>query len=499
MQQRFVSIWFCYLKTDWFVRRHQNLKDIPFVLAEVSHGRKVITAINPLAQKEGIAVGMVVADARASVPQLQAVDDVPGLNEKLLHAIGQWCDRFTPVVAVDAPHGLLLNVTGCAHLWGGETPYLKEIQRRFKEYGYHTRMAIADTPGAAWAVARYGNKSMVQSGKQSDALMDLPPAALRLSVPILEKLHKLGFRNIKGFMHMQRSALRRRFGKELLLQLDKALGHELETLLPILPPAEYTERLPCLEPIRTQAGIEIAIQKLLDQLCTRLQKEGKGIRNATLKGYRVDGHMVSTAVSTVLPSVNTHHLFRLFELKIPELEPDLGIEMFTLEATALEDLQAQQETLFEITGNLADKELAELVDRISSKLPSARIHRYLPVEGYWPEQSIQATPKLTGEPTTAWRTDKQRPVELLNTPRRIEVTAPIPDYPPMLFTYMGALHKVTKADGPERIERAWWMDRGYHRDYYAIEDEQGRRYWIYRLGHYDNTQPPGWFLHGYFA
>lgn len=499
MQKRFVSIWFCYLKTDWFVRRHPTLKSIPFVLAEICHGRKVITAVNQLAQQEGVTVGMTVADARAGVPQLQTVDDVPGLTDKLLKAIGQWCDRFTPVVALDAPNGLLLDVTGCAHLWGGEISYLKEIQRRFKEYGYHTRIAIADTPGTAWAVARYGSTSVVESGEQSQALLHLPPAALRLSAPILEKLHKLGFRHIKGFMHLQRSALRRRFGKELLLRLDESLGHEPEVLKPILPPAEYIERLPCLEPIRTQAGIEIAIQKLLEQLCARLQKQGKGIRNAALRGYRIDGHTVSITISTVLPSVNTRHLFRLFELNIPALEPDLGIELFTLEATALEEMQAQQETMFEITGDLADKEVAELVDRISSKLPTARVHRYLPVEGYWPEQSVQSTTSLTDQPATAWRTDKQRPVELLNTPRHIEVTAPIPDYPPMLFKYLGVLHKVVKADGPERIQRAWWMDRGFHRDYYAVEDEQGRRYWIYRLGHYDNTQRPGWFLHGYFA
>jgi protein ImuB len=499
MEKRYASIWFRYLKTDWFASRHPALKELPFVLAEISNGRKVITAVSPLAAKEGISTGMAVADARAIVPALHAVDDVPGLQKRLLTAIGLWCDRFTPVVAVDEPDGLLLEVTGCAHLWGGEAPYLHEITRRLQDYGYHTHIGIAGTIGTAWAVARYSKQGQVPNNVEAAALSKLPPAALRVESAIQEKLLKLGLREIAGFMSMEQSALRRRFGKELLLRLHQALGVEPEVLIPLIPPAEYHERLPCLEPIRTAAGIEMAIQTLLERLCARLQKESKGIRQAVLRGCRVDGHTVSIGISTVRPSLNTQHLFKLFEQKVPQLEPDLGIELFTLEAGELEDMKAFQESLFEITGSLTDAAIAELVDRLTGKLPGARIRRYLPAEHHWPELAIRATTSLTEQPATAWPVHKQRPVELLDKPQRIEVTAPIPDYPPMLFLHKGIRHKIKKADGPERMRRAWWINPGQHRDYYAVEDEQGQRYWIFRSGHYDAKQPPEWFLHGYFA
>jgi len=498
MEARYVALYFRYPETDWWCRRHPELKEIPFVLAEAQHGRKVITAITPAAEKENITVGMTVAGAKACFPDLQSFDAIPGHVEKLFTAIGHWCDRFTPVVATDVPDGLLLNVTGCAHLWGGERQYLTEICSRLQEFGYHVRGAMADTPGAAWAAARYSSRQIIPRGKQAVALMDLPPTALRLSPPVIDRLYKLGFREIKGFMHIQRSMLRRRFGPELLLRMDQALGAVEEILVPLAAPAEYRERLPCLEPISTRGGIEAAIRQLLERLCERLQKAGKGIRNAVLKGCRIDGQKVQIQLTTVRPSVNVLHLFRLFELKIQQLEPGLGIELFTLEATQTEDTDAFQETMFEIKGDLADKEIAELVDRISGKLNGVQIRRYLPSAHYWPEQSLQATRSLTDMPVIQWP-EKQRPVELLHNPHLIEVTAPIPDYPPMLFKYRGELHRIKKADGPECIERAWWMDSGNHRDYYAVEDEKGRRYWVFRSGHYDNSQPPGWFLHGFFA
>lgn len=498
MEKRFLSIWFRFLETDYCVRRQPGLKAIPFVLAEPKQGRKVITAVNPLALKEGILPGATVADSKATLPALQSLDAVPGQAEKLLTAIGHFCYRYTPVVTVDLPDGLLLDITGCAHLAGGELPYLEKIVRQLHETGYYVQAAIADTTGAAWAMARYGGERIIAPGQQRAALQPLPPAALRLDPAVLQRLSKLGFRHIGGFMNKQRSVLRRRFGEGLILRLDQALGIQEEMLLPLVPPAEYRERLPCLEPICTRTGIELALQQLLEKLCGRLEKEGKGIRSVVFSGNRVDGQDVQIDISTVLPSVSIPHLFKLFELKIGQLEPGMGIELFTLEAVHSEDLNARQESLFELTGDLADKEIAELVDRIRSRLPGVQIRRYLPAEHFWPEQSLSATGSLTEAAATYWPA-KARPVELLARPEPIEVTAPIPDYPPMLFRYKGMVHTIKKADGPERIERAWWMDGGEHRDYYCVEDAEGRRYWVFRLGHYDKTEPPGWYLHGFFA
>ncbi len=329
--------------------------------------------------------------------------------------------------------------------------------------------------------------------------MPLPPAALRLENDVLERLQKLGLYQISSFIGMQRSALRRRFGQQLLLRLDQALGNKEEFIEPVIPIEPYTERLPCLEPIQTSTGIEIALQKLLQILCRRLQQEGKGVRVASFKCYRIDNKIEQISISTNYPSNNAHHLFKLFEIKICTIEPALGIELFTLEASKVEDLSPLQETLWTANSSLESKELAELLDRIESKFGNDIIHRYLPDEHHLPERSIKLSTSLKEKPTIPWHDDKPRPIQLLQEPQPIEVTAPIPDYPPMNFRYKGKLHKVKKADGPERIEPEWWLKQEQHRDYYVVEDEEGKRYWLFRSGHYDGDKNPSWFIHGFFA
>jgi protein ImuB len=500
MQKRFITIWFRHLVTDWFTLRQPALRTLPFVLATPERGRMIITAANPLAQAQDINTGMAVADARAIIPSLEVLDHKPELSGKLLNALAAWCIRFTPFTAVDLPDGIILDVTGCAHLWGGERSYLKEIIVRLKSGGYNTRLAIADTIGTAWAIARYGQITpIIESHEQATALLPLPPAALRLEQPTIELLHKLGLNQINHIIGMPRSALRRRFGEALLLRLDQALGLEPEIIRPIQPIEPYQERLPCLEPIVSAVGIEIALKKLLETLCKRLQQEGKGLRAAILKCYRVDGKIVSVSIGTNHASHNSHHLFKLLENKITGIEPALGIELFVLEAPKVEDVSPTQEKLWAAAGNLEDIGLAELLDRISGKVGADKIHRYLPDEHYWPERSIKLAAGLNEKSMTTWPVGKPRPICLLPKPQPVEVTAPVPDYPPMLFRYKGKLHKIKKADGPERIEREWWIEEGPHRDYYCVEDEDGQRYWLFRSGHYTPGKPQQWFIHGFFS
>ena len=499
MQKRFLSLWFRYLTTDWMSIRRPELGKVPFVFAIPQRGQKVITATNALAEAEGIKQGMPAADAKALVQGLEVLDEKPGRNLKLLKALGEWCIRYTPVVAVDPPNGLILDISGCAHLWGGEESYLKEIVSRFKSKGYYVRAAIADTIGVAWAVARFGKGNfIIKSGKHTEALMSLPPAALRIEITILQRLHKLGLYQIQSFLSMPRSALRRRFGEGLLERINQALGQQEEYIQPIQIPAPYQERLPCLEPIRTATGIEIAIQRLLESLCDRLKKEGKGMRTATLKCYRIDGKIEQVEIGTNKASNHVEHLFRLFALKISTIRPAFGIELFTLDAGGqLEDVPISQEALWAGNPGLEDQALAELLDRLAVKIGADKIHRYLPDEHYWPERSVKPASSLTEKPAAQWRTDRLRPTLLLSKPAPIEVTAPVPDYPPMSFRYQGKVHYIKKADGPERIEREWWLDTGEHRDYYQVEDEAGQRYWLFRSGHYGNRSQ--WFIHGFFA
>ncbi len=499
---RFVSIWFRHLSTDWFTLRQKDLKNLPFVLQSPSHGRMIITSANAVAEMKCINCGMVLADARAIFPDLVVLDDIPDLVDRLLKRLAEWCIRFTPIVAADPPDGLLFDASGCSHLWGGDTAYLQEIVRKLNTRGYDVRAAMADTVGVAWGVARFGtstsSQSVINSEIHFEALMSLPPEALRLELATVDRLHKLGLHQVKQFINMPRASLRRRFGQHFIMRLDMALGQEIEVIEPVQPVVPYQERLPCMDPIVTATGIEIALQQLLGTLCFRLHQEQMGLRTATFKGYRVDGKVEQIEIGTSRPSNHVRHLFKLFENKLQTIEPALGIELFVLEAPKVEDHFPQQEKMWEGYSGLEDIRLSELIDRLASKVGMKAVHRYLPAEHYWPERSLKAATSLQENLTTLWRIDKLRPLQLLRKPEPIEVTAPIPDYPPMLFIYSGKRHKIMKADGPERIEQEWWLQQGQHRDYYRVEDEEGNRYWLFRLGHYhDKTYQ--WFIHGFFC
>ncbi|WP_339811988.1 DNA polymerase Y family protein [uncultured Imperialibacter sp.] len=499
MGKKFVSIWFRYLTTDWFSLRRPELRKIPFVLRTPSHGRMVISASNAIARAKGISDGMVLADARAAAPSVVALDDQPELILKLLRRLGEWSIRYAPNVAIDPPDGLLLDASGCSHLWGGDANYVTDIEQKLETHGYRVRAAMAGTIGAAWAIARYSRGSgIIESGKHHEALMGLPPEALRLEPEALERLHKLGLHQLHQFISMPRATLRRRFGAQMLLRIDQATGALEERMEPIQPVEPYQERLPCLEPIVTAKGIEIALERLLETLCHRLRQEQKGLRTAVFKGYRVDGKVVQLDIGTSRPTHHVNHLFKLFEVKISTFEPALGIELFILEAPKVEELMPEQEQLWEEAGGLDDMRLSELVDKLAGKFGAKSVQRYLPDEHYWPERSFRPALSLQEKATTLWRVDKLRPLQLLSRPERIEVSAPIPDYPPMLFRYKGKVHEVARADGPERIEQEWWLQQGQHRDYYRIEDKEGHRFWIFRSGHYDDESFQ-WYVHGFFA
>lgn len=498
--KRYVAIWFRHLLVDRLLLRKPELAGKPFVLSAKERGRMLVKAASRDAQALGIEAGMVLADARAVQPDIQVVDYDPTLAEKLLASLAEWTIRYSPLVALDLPDGLILDATGCAHLWGSETAYLKDIASRLKASGYDVRTAMADTIGAVWAVSRYSRAfPIIAEGDQLTALLQLPPHALRLDAAVVEKMQKLGLYQIKSFIYMPPSVLRRRFGQSTLDQIGKALGNTHEAFEPVCPVEPYQERLSSMEPIQTATGIEIALQKLLEMLCARLAKDGKGARQAVLRCYRIDGEIQAIQIGTSGPSCSTSHMFKLFELKIASIEPALGIELFVLEAPVTEPLGNAQEELWNLTGGNKMTQVAELIDRLTARAGADVIHRYLPAQHHWPERAITEAVSLTDQPEIDWRTDQHRPVQLLSQPEKITVSAPVPDYPPMLFRYKGDIHRIKKADGPNRIEQEWWISDGMHRDYYSVEDEHGGRYWIFRLGHYNEELSAEWFIHGFFA
>ncbi|WP_336836124.1 DNA polymerase Y family protein [Sphingobacterium siyangense] len=499
MKKRFASLWFPHLKTDWLTVCKPHLQNIPFVLSIAAQGRLIVSGSNLLAEQAGVHSGMAIADARAFIPSLKIINEQAGLAEKLLHSIAEWCIRYTPQVALDTPDGIILDISGCAHLWGGEAAYLTSIVSKFRQHGYDVRMGIADTIGAAWAVAHFGHEDIIINEQaQSETLFPLSPAALRLEDVQLKRLQSLGLRSIGSFAKMPRSVLRRRFGDSLLLRLDQAMGLEDEFVISIKPILPYEERLPCLEPICTANGIELALEDLLNKLCKRLSGEGKGLRAAELNCHRVDGKIETITIETNRATAQVKHILQLFVLKIPQIEPALGIELFTLGVSKVETADPVQENLWNNRIGLKNPTVTELLDRLKSRDANCEISRYVPSEHYWPERSMKIAAKMDEVAAVDWQTARPRPTRLLKIPERIIVTAPIPDYPPILFRYKGDTYTIRKADGPERIEREWWIDPGEHRDYYAVEDLQGRRFWLYRAGHYDG-QADQWFIHGFFA
>ncbi|OYU80556.1 MAG: nucleotidyltransferase [Flavobacterium sp. BFFFF1] len=495
---RYASIWFPYLLTEYAVRKRPALSEVPFVMASSQRGRMIIEAANKHAAQKGIHPGMVLADCKAILPELQVLKTEPGRMEKLLYALAEWSIRYTPFAAVDLPDGLILDTTGCAHLWGGENEYLECIRMKLAGYGYTIQLAVADTIGAAWAAARFGTPlTVIHSGRQREVLRHFSPAALRLDVEILKRLKKLGLWRIDSFMDMPRTTLRRRFGPSLAFRLDQALGHEMEWILPVKPIEPYQERLCTPELIASATGIAIALEQLLEKLCRRFNAEGMGLRQAVFKAYRVDDNIQQIEIGTGHPSQNPVHLFRLFEHKIATMAPALGFELFILEAQKVETVTEEQGAIWNVSGQNNIK-VAELLDRVASRTGQNAIKRYIPDAHYLPERSVKQAIPLWEKPANVWRTDWPRPIHLLHHPERIEVTATLPDYPPLLFRYKGVVYTVAKSDGPERIEQEWWLAEGLYRDYYCVEDNLGARYWLFRAGPYDADMPK-WFIHGFFA
>ena len=495
-----MSIWFSTLLTDWIRIKRPALSHLPLVFSDKAGNRMVITAVSKEAALLGIHLGMPLADARAIVPNLEVIENQHHKTGKLLAALGGWCIRYTPLVGLEEDQGLILDISGCAHLWGGEREYLREIVNRLRGLGYHVRAAISDTMGTAWAISRYGKISpIIKSGEELNALLHLPPMALRISPMASQKLIKLGLKTIGSFISMPRSVLRRRIGEDSMERIEQVLGQKEEHFSPITVPEVYSERLASMEPISTRKGIEIAIEKLLSRLCSSLQKDGMGLRSALLQSYRIDGKVIKTGIGTNSPSINMSHLFKLFSLKIDQIEPKMGIELFTMDAVRFDQLDPGQESLWMAENGTGGQKVTELLDRLAGKLGAQAIQRYLPQPHHWPERSIKKVDSLTEPLSLPWRTDRLRPVQLLKVPEPVQVSAPIPDYPPMLFRYQGITHQVKKADGPERIEREWWLEKGEHRDYYQLEDADGKRYWLFRSGHYSSEKASQWFIHGFFA
>ncbi len=479
--------------------------------------RRVIEAADAAAAALGLRPGMAVAQAVAVVPGLHVLDADPAEDIAALERLARWCQRATPLAATDAPGGIWLDVAGCTHLWGGEQALLDHLAARLAQDGVTAHAAIADTPGAAHALARNGG-GIIAQGAQEAAIAPLPVAALRLPAEMVATLRRLGFERIGALARIPRALLARRFGPEPGRRIDQAHGAVAEPLQPLPHESKLQHRIAFLEPLLTAEALSTATTHLLEPLCSAMERAGLGARRLDLLFERVDGTVQATRIGTARPNRDARHLTRLLDERIEQVDPGLGVEAMRLVVGVAEPLVYAQEaaafgevatngvaTNGAATNGAATDEpsVAELVDRLQNRLGPERVWRAAPVESDVPERSVRRIPPLTPSTGATWSAALPRPSRLLDPPQLVEAMALLPDQPPVAFTWRRRRHRVRRADGPERIHGEWWRrdtEVAAVRDYFRVEDEGGDRFWLFRRG--DGADPATgdlrWFLHGIF-
>ncbi len=448
-------------------------------------------------------------------PTLTAVPEDQAADARLLDAIADSCQRYTPLVAVDPPDDILLDIGGCAHLFGGEDNLRGDLLGRMTRLGFSARAAIAATIGAASAAARFGNATTADANcGERERLAPLPLAALRLPDETVAALARVGLKRIGDILDLPRAPLTARFGADLLRQLDRALGREDEPLTPRLPVARYVAEKSFLEPIAREEDVLASVERLAARLKTALAARGEGARRLELALFRTDGVVKRIAAGTSRPVRDPRAIRALFVERLAalgdEIDPGFGFDLARLSVLNAEPCRDEQIGL----GTREDQiELDRLVDRLSARLGRQRVSRLLARDSHIPELAVAIMPaqamtraEFGWDAFRRFRTEaglSPRPLRLLAKPEPIaDVFALVPDGPPARFRWRRVLHEVVRAEGPERIEGAWWSEKGGPaRDYFRVEDKAGLRFWLFRAGLYrDMTpSPPRWFVHGMYA
>jgi protein ImuB len=501
--------------------------ETPFATVADAAGRRLLAAVNPAAAAAGLSPGMPLADALSFLPGLATALAQPAEDVAALKRLAEWCGRYSPWTAPDGADGVRIEITGSAHLWDGEEALAADLLTRLERRTVAGRIAIADTLGAAFALARFaqaGDRVVIApSGEQRAALALLPVEALRLDPPIAQGLRRVGLKRIGDLYAMPRDALAQRFGETVAQLLDQAQGDLPEPLSPLGEAPSRRVRLSFAEPITEPADLMLATERLAADLVQRLAREGTGARRLDLAFHRVDGRVERIRLGTAQPSRDPRHLTALFKERLDTVDPGLGIEDMILSVFAVEPLPPEQ---IEFAGGSVRGDtgggIAPLLDRLGNRLGLDALSRLEPRERHMPERAsvcvpmeLPSPPSLRSGPSPALRERGDparrprwvrgpRPIRLFDPPQPVEAFWLLPDDPPFRFVWRRRRHRVTRADGPERIADEWWRPEGSGavdaiRDYYRVEDEEGRRFWLFRAGLHGSNRSPHWFIHGVFS
>jgi protein ImuB len=531
--RRIVSLWLPQFPVERLIRdmprRERPPMDQPLVLVQAGpHGLR-LAACSAAARIRGLKPGERLADARARVPNLVSRRHEPDRDGAVLLRLVRWSERWSPFIAPDPPDGLVLDVSGIPHLFGGEAALLADMAAKFRRLGFTVRLSLAGTAAAAWALARYApplppagrgvggegpgalqSAPIVAPGREASALAALPVEALGLDVETCEALRRLGLKRIGQLHDLPRASLARRFrggaASPLMARLDQALGLAETPIAPLGPPPVLAVREALIEPLVSAEGVTGLIEHLARAFCARLEKAGGGALRIVVKLYRVDGSRAVIPVGLVQGCHDPRHLARLIVPKLEAIDLGYGIEAGTMEAVEIAAMAPAQGDL--LAGPIArGSPLAELADRILNRYERLRLARLEAAGSHVPERAERMAAPLPLPPAPPCKGEggggtPSRPVVLFDRPEPVAAIAAVPDGPPVRFTWRRVARPVVRAEGPERIAPEWWRDGAEcerARDYYVIEDSAGRRYWLFREGLYGEDRQPAWFIHGLFA
>jgi protein ImuB len=502
----------------------------PFVLVLASAGAPRIAACNEAAEACGLSLGEPLADARAKAGFLQVRPLDAAADDAALRRLALWATRYTPAASPydeeNGADGFFLDIEGAGHLFGGEASLVADLAARLENFGLPARLAVAATPGAAWALSRFHPDPcrILPCGEEAEALAPLPVEALRLAPDICATLRRLGFKTVGALLHQPRAPFAARFSEKLLRRLDQALGRLDEPLVPVAPPPVYHSLRYLLEPIFTQEAVVALASRLMGTLAHVLARDDAGARRLKLSLYRVDGEVKTLDIALTLPTRSAAHVARMIALRLEAAaatdDAGFGFEAIGLAVIGAEPMPARQTEFASAEYGDRAENCAALIDALRQRLGPASVRRFEAVASHIPERAEVLSP-VTAEdiqfpPFSGEEIEQQaRPLLLLPQAEPTEVTALVPDGPPRRFCWRGVTYEVAGAQGPERIGAEWWrgsllsahsraserlQEHVLTRDYYVVEDASGHRFWLFREGLYGReTAAARWFVHGLFA
>jgi protein ImuB len=522
IQRRILSLWLPRLPIDRIKRNaFSSVPDnAPSVVVAKQNNALQIYALDDIAARHGLEIGLPLANARAICPELMVFDADEVADAKILDDIADWCDRFTPLVALDMPHGLFLDITGCAHLFGGEAALMKIVCGALTRQGFVVSAAIAGTSICARTMTRASSGRIISDGEEACAVSALPVSALGADETITRGLRRAGLKTIGDVAARAPYEITARFGARFTTLLTSALGQGDAPISPRKPLPDYIVEKRFADPVATDGVIAMTLSQLAHMLVAAVGKQGKGARQLEASFFRTDGAVRAIVVDTGRPVTSPQVIDRLFRERLEALndplDPGFGFDLIRLAASRTEIVVHEQRDL---DANIHDNDkLAGLIDRIAARIGGKRVVVHLPQDTHIPERAAGALPAqhhLAAASRAVWpeRAESEpplRPLRLFEKPEPIKVPfATVPDGPPHHFTWRRAVHAVVRAEGPERIAMEWWKQDGavLTRDYFRVEDEAGLRFWIFRDGLYGSEltdeagkpAPANWFVHGLFA